>query len=166
MWWAADANWVVSLPIASLVSYITSWWKLFMFLMFKGISSPTGAVMSSLCFLSSLLIVAHVAGLEFRYHSNHEIENFLLHVNASNPDITHLYSIGRSIRGKHTHRVTLSSPRCVTRKRWICFIFHLNELLFHLSYFWIEPLKRTLCVCACARTCVWHRLTHRDVMVD
>lgn len=70
--------------------------------------------MSSLSFLSTLLIVAHIAALEFRYHSNREIENFLLQVNASNSDITHLYSIGQSVTGKHTHTVALLSPRCVT----------------------------------------------------
>lgn len=59
--------------------------------------------MSSLLFLSSILIVARVVALEFRYHSNREMEDFLLQVNASNPDITHLYSIGQSVRGKHTH---------------------------------------------------------------
>ncbi|TNM91519.1 hypothetical protein fugu_019899 [Takifugu bimaculatus] len=43
---------------------------------------PIGAVMSSLCFLSTLLIVAHISALEFRYHSNREIENFLLQVHS------------------------------------------------------------------------------------
>ncbi|TWW64908.1 carboxypeptidase M [Takifugu flavidus] len=64
--------------------------------------------MSSLCFLSTLLIVAHISALEFRYHSNREIENFLLQVNASNPDITHLYSIGQSVRGQQLWVLALS----------------------------------------------------------
>ncbi|XP_019753075.1 carboxypeptidase M isoform X2 [Hippocampus comes] len=38
--------------------------------------------------------------LDFRYHSNREMESYLLRVNASNPDIAHLYSIGRSVAGQ------------------------------------------------------------------
>lgn len=37
--------------------------------------------------------------LEFRYHNNREMEQYLLQTNASNPDITHLYSIGQSVKG-------------------------------------------------------------------
>ncbi|CAI5636572.1 unnamed protein product [Oreochromis niloticus] len=38
--------------------------------------------------------------LEFRYHNNHEIEQYLKQVSTSNPDITHLYSIGQSSKGQ------------------------------------------------------------------
>ncbi|CAG12387.1 unnamed protein product, partial [Tetraodon nigroviridis] len=54
------------------------------------------------------LIVASVVALEFRYHNNREMESFLLQVNASNPDITHLYSIGRSVRGQQLWVLALS----------------------------------------------------------
>lgn len=47
------------------------------------------------------LLLGSVYTLEFRYHSNGEIEQYLLQVNASNPDIAHLYSIGTSVRGNH-----------------------------------------------------------------
>jgi len=55
------------------------------------------AVMSS----SLLLLLFFVSAwtLEFRYHSNREIEQYLRQVYASNPDIVHLYSIGKSVRG-------------------------------------------------------------------
>ncbi|CAL9682705.1 unnamed protein product [Knipowitschia caucasica] len=50
-----------------------------------------------------LLIVLHhtpVFLLEFRYHNNRQIEEYLSQVNSDNPDITHLYSIGKSVRGQ------------------------------------------------------------------
>ncbi|XP_045896662.1 carboxypeptidase M [Micropterus dolomieu] len=56
--------------------------------------------MSSLVFLLPFLILTPASTLDFRYHSNREIEQYLLQLNASNPDITHLYSIGRSVRGQ------------------------------------------------------------------
>lgn len=49
------------------------------------------------------LLVLHLVPvklLEFRYHSNQEIKEYLLHVSAANADITHLYSVGRSVRGQ------------------------------------------------------------------
>lgn len=55
--------------------------------------------MSSSLLLLLLLIVVPAFMLEFRYHSNGEMEQYLLQVNASNPDIAHLYSIGRTVRG-------------------------------------------------------------------
>ncbi|TKS90487.1 Carboxypeptidase M [Collichthys lucidus] len=60
------------------------------------------AVMSSLLFLLLLLlflVITSASTLEFRYHSNSEIKQYLVQINASNPDITHLHSIGRSVRG-------------------------------------------------------------------
>ncbi|KAF0028795.1 hypothetical protein F2P81_017900 [Scophthalmus maximus] len=58
------------------------------------------AVMSSLLFFLLLLLLLSPASsaLEFRYHNNREIEQYLVQVNASNPDIAHLYSIGQSVR--------------------------------------------------------------------
>ncbi|XP_044042016.1 carboxypeptidase M [Siniperca chuatsi] len=53
-----------------------------------------------LLFLLPFLILTPASTLEFRYHNNHEIEQYLLQLNASNPDITHLYSIGQSVRGQ------------------------------------------------------------------
>ncbi|XP_037837027.1 carboxypeptidase M [Kryptolebias marmoratus] len=52
---------------------------------------------SSLLFL---LLLAPASTLEFRYHSNGEIQQYLMQVNASNPDIAHLYSIGTTGRGQ------------------------------------------------------------------
>lgn len=63
--------------------------------------APAGAVMSSL-FLLPFLFLAPASMLEFRYHNNREIEQYLLQVNVSNPDITHLYSIGESVQGDDT----------------------------------------------------------------
>ncbi|XP_034019150.1 carboxypeptidase M [Thalassophryne amazonica] len=53
----------------------------------------------SVLFLT-LPFLAITTALEFRYHSNSEIEEYLLDVNTSNPDIAHLYSIGQSVRGQ------------------------------------------------------------------
>uniref|UniRef100_A0A672FSD6 Carboxypeptidase M n=1 Tax=Salarias fasciatus TaxID=181472 RepID=A0A672FSD6_SALFA len=66
-----------------------------------------------------LLLLAPSWTLDFRYHSNREMEQYLLRVNASHPDITHLYSIGRSVRGQQLwvlalgvtpHRHTVGIP--------------------------------------------------------
>nr|XP_046235354.1 carboxypeptidase M [Scatophagus argus]XP_046235355.1 carboxypeptidase M [Scatophagus argus] len=69
--------------------------------------------MSSLLLaLFPFLVLAPASALEFRYHSNREIEQYLLQVNASNPDITHLYSIGQSVRGQQLWVLALGrSPR-------------------------------------------------------
>lgn len=55
-----------------------------------------------LLYLLFLLILHNtsVTLLEFRYHNNQEIKEYLLQVSAENPDITHLYSIGQSVRGQ------------------------------------------------------------------
>ncbi|XP_061524319.1 carboxypeptidase M [Phycodurus eques] len=60
-----------------------------------------------------LLILAPAAMmLDFRYHSNGEVAGYLLRVNASNPDIAHLYSIGRSVAGQQLWVLALGlSPR-------------------------------------------------------
>lgn len=47
-----------------------------------------------------LLLLSPASSLEFRYHSNQEVALYLQQVNASNPDVAHLYSIGRSVLGK------------------------------------------------------------------
>ncbi|XP_057710713.1 carboxypeptidase M isoform X2 [Corythoichthys intestinalis] len=47
-----------------------------------------------------IVTVGVVVTLDFRYHGNKEMEHYLLRVNASNPDIAHLYSIGRSVAGQ------------------------------------------------------------------
>ncbi|KAM7378531.1 hypothetical protein PAMA_013434 [Pampus argenteus] len=74
---------------------------------------------SLLLLLLPFLIVTSVSMLEFRYHSNREMEQYLLQINASNSDITHLYSIGRSVRGQQLwvlalgvspHRHTVGIP--------------------------------------------------------
>ncbi|MED6261809.1 hypothetical protein ATANTOWER_010387 [Ataeniobius toweri] len=50
--------------------------------------------------------------LEFRYHSNSEIEQYLHQVSSANPDITHLYSIGKSVKGQQLWVLALGvSPR-------------------------------------------------------
>ncbi|XP_065807366.1 carboxypeptidase M [Labrus bergylta] len=70
----------------------------------------TGAEMSSL--LLFLIIIPTTSTLEFHYHDNREIEQYLLQTNASNPDITHLYSIGQSVKGQQLWVLALGlSPR-------------------------------------------------------
>ncbi|XP_029018779.1 carboxypeptidase M [Betta splendens] len=74
--------------------------------------------MSSLLLLLAFL-TSTAFTLDFRYHSNREMEQYLVQTNASNPDITHLYSIGRSVRGQQLwvlalgvtpHRHTVGIP--------------------------------------------------------
>lgn len=68
------------------------------------------AVMSSLLLpllLLPFLFLSPASTLEFRYHNNSEVERYLFQVNASNPDITHLYSIGQSVRGKYSRFLLL-----------------------------------------------------------
>ncbi|XP_076577856.1 carboxypeptidase M [Chaetodon auriga] len=68
--------------------------------------------MSSLLLFLPFLILSPASMLEFRYHSNHEIEQYLLQINASNPDIAHLYSIGQSVKGQQLWVLALGlSPR-------------------------------------------------------
>lgn len=50
--------------------------------------------------LPLLLLPSPASALEFRYHSNQEVAQYLQQVNASNPDVAHLYSIGRSVLGQ------------------------------------------------------------------
>ncbi|XP_041637105.1 carboxypeptidase M [Cheilinus undulatus] len=67
---------------------------------------------SLLLFLLPLLILHAAWTLEFRYHNNQEIQQYLLRTNASNPDITHVYSIGRSVKGQELWVLVLGlSPR-------------------------------------------------------
>lgn len=47
-----------------------------------------------------LLLLRPASTLEFHYHNNQEMEQYLRQVNASHPDIAHLYSIGRSVQGE------------------------------------------------------------------
>ncbi|KAI3367059.1 hypothetical protein L3Q82_009260, partial [Scortum barcoo] len=70
------------------------------------------AMASLLLFLLPFFILPFASTLEFRYHNNLEIEQYLLQINASNPDITHLYSIGQSVRGQQLWVLALGlSPR-------------------------------------------------------
>ncbi|XP_077355563.1 carboxypeptidase M isoform X2 [Festucalex cinctus] len=63
-------------------------------------------------FLFLLVLVPAAMMLDFRYHSNREMERYLLQVNASNPDIAHLYSVGRSVAGQDLWVLALGvSPR-------------------------------------------------------
>ncbi|KAF6723315.1 Carboxypeptidase M [Oryzias melastigma] len=55
---------------------------------------------SLLLFLTSVLLLHPVWTLDFRYHLNSEIEQYLIQTSKSNPNITHLYSIGKSVRGQ------------------------------------------------------------------
>ncbi|XP_078099097.1 carboxypeptidase M [Sander vitreus] len=67
---------------------------------------------SVLLFLLLFLFLTPASTLEFRYHNNREIEQYLLQVNASDPAITHLYSIGQSVRGQQLWVLALGlSPR-------------------------------------------------------
>ncbi|XP_077565442.1 carboxypeptidase M [Stigmatopora nigra] len=66
--------------------------------------------MSQLFLLVTLVPAAMM--LDFGYHSNKEMERYLLRVNDSNPDIAHLYSIGRSVAGQELWVLALGrSPR-------------------------------------------------------
>ncbi|XP_007423460.1 carboxypeptidase M [Python bivittatus] len=49
---------------------------------------------------SLLLLLPLVSGLDFRYHHTKELEAFLKDVHKKHPDITHLYSIGKSVQGR------------------------------------------------------------------
>ncbi|XP_053271465.1 carboxypeptidase M [Pleuronectes platessa] len=73
------------------------------------------AVMSSLLFLLPFLILSPTSSLEFRYHNNREIEQYLHQIEKSNPDIAHVYSIGQSVRGQQLWVLVLGlSPRSHT----------------------------------------------------
>ncbi|XP_041834096.1 carboxypeptidase M [Melanotaenia boesemani] len=66
----------------------------------------------TLLLLLPLLFFTSIWTLEFRYHNNREIEQYLLQVNTTNPDITYLYSIGKSVRGQQLWVLALGvSPR-------------------------------------------------------
>nr|XP_020443952.1 carboxypeptidase M isoform X2 [Monopterus albus] len=74
---------------------------------------------SLLLFLLPFIIIIPTLTLDFHYHSNREIEQYLLQLNASNPSITYLYSIGQSVRGQQLwvlalglspHRHTIGIP--------------------------------------------------------
>lgn len=62
--------------------------------------ASSSAMSSLLLFLTSVLLLHPVWTLDFRYHLNSEIEQYLIQTSKSNPNITHLYSIGKSVRGK------------------------------------------------------------------
>ncbi|XP_053718877.1 carboxypeptidase M [Synchiropus splendidus] len=67
--------------------------------------------MSSLLLpLLFLLLLVNVAlMLEFRYHSNLEMERYLRRISTENPDVTHLYSIGQSVAGQQLWVLALGS---------------------------------------------------------
>ncbi|XP_047431913.1 carboxypeptidase M [Mugil cephalus] len=59
-----------------------------------------------------LLLPSPASMLEFRYHNNQNIEQYLHQVSTSNPDIAHLYSIGQSVRGQELWVLALGvNPR-------------------------------------------------------
>ncbi|KAL6116596.1 cpm [Pungitius sinensis] len=67
---------------------------------------------SLLLFLLPLLVLGRAFALEFRYHDNREIKQYLVQISSSNQDITHLYSIGQSVRGQQLWALALGlSPR-------------------------------------------------------
>ncbi|XP_054878041.1 carboxypeptidase M [Poeciliopsis prolifica] len=55
---------------------------------------------SLLLLLFLLFLFVPTLMLEFRYHNNREMEQYLVQVSADNPNITHLYSIGKSVKGQ------------------------------------------------------------------
>lgn len=67
-------------------------------------------MLSLLFLLPSFFLFTPAWTLEFRYHNNHEIEQYLKQVSTSNPDITHLYSIGQSSKGNPAPAA--SCPTC------------------------------------------------------
>lgn len=116
-----------------------------------------------LLLLLLFLILTPASMLEFRYHNNREMEQYLLQINASNPDITHLYSIGQSVKGISSfslcqfcwsfiktlsvtlpHQIQLSTDFA----KQIVFVLHVNLLRLNLT--WSSRLQvtlRTLCEC-------------------
>ncbi|XP_068163079.1 carboxypeptidase M [Antennarius striatus] len=68
--------------------------------------------MSSLLLLFLLLFLTPCWTLDFRYHNSAEMEGYLSSISASNPDIAHLYSIGKSVNGQDLWVLVLGlSPR-------------------------------------------------------
>nr|XP_057921796.1 carboxypeptidase M isoform X2 [Doryrhamphus excisus] len=62
-----------------------------------------------------LILTPAAMMLEYRYHSNDDIERYFHQINASNPDIAHLYTIGRSVTGQQLWVLVLGlSPRLHT----------------------------------------------------
>uniref|UniRef100_A0A8D2IKY4 Uncharacterized protein n=1 Tax=Varanus komodoensis TaxID=61221 RepID=A0A8D2IKY4_VARKO len=49
---------------------------------------------------SLLFLLPLVAGLDFSYHHTEELETFLKDVHRNYSSITHLYSIGKSVKGR------------------------------------------------------------------
>lgn len=59
-----------------------------------------------------LSFLTPITALEFRYHDNSEIKDYLIQVSGSNPDIAYLYSIGQSVTGQELWVLALGlSPR-------------------------------------------------------
>lgn len=46
---------------------------------------------------------------EFKHHNYSDMERFLMEYNASYPNITHLHSIGKSVKGKELYVIIISS---------------------------------------------------------
>lgn len=77
--------------------------------------------------LPLLLLPSPASALEFRYHSNQEVAQYLQQVNASNPDVAHLYSIGRSVLGKPRPPTGSAFTRSLTVSSCV---WSLNKTLF------------------------------------
>ncbi len=67
-------------------------------------------IKSSLVIPLSTLIVflttSCQADVDFVYHRHPELETYLLNINATYPDLTNLYSIGKSIQGELAPNLT------------------------------------------------------------
>uniref|UniRef100_A0A3Q2DGH1 Peptidase M14 domain-containing protein n=1 Tax=Cyprinodon variegatus TaxID=28743 RepID=A0A3Q2DGH1_CYPVA len=74
--------------------------------------------MSSSPLLLLLLLLVPSLMLELRYHNNSEIEQYLLQVSAANPDITHLYSIGKSVKGNDSRCVYVGCMACCHENKY------------------------------------------------
>lgn len=92
------------------------------------LAGDAAGMFSSLFLLLSLLIPTLM--LEFRYHDNREIEQYLLQVSADNPDITHLYSIGKSVKGNGSRTHSSENPQI------------LETSSKNGNNFWFQELKR------------------------
>lgn len=56
------------------------------------------------------LLLPVVTALDFRYHHQEEMEAFLKSVAQNYSSITHLHSIGKSVRGRSSARPQPSAP--------------------------------------------------------
>ena len=52
---------------------------------------------------SSRQLAGSVAPLSYNYHHFDELQNYLININAAYPQLTSLYSIGKSVQGQYRY---------------------------------------------------------------